>query len=145
MNIKFIPVINKLELIIEIMNRINAGEKHIVMDLPRQTGKSEIAILLNQMLILDGKKVKLIKGFDKVTNQIFDKVHNLRGLGGIAIFDDVKGVDPLKLGFSSVVEFTTLNEVLLTPNCEVCGKTKEECKCNKCTCGGGKCTCGCCG
>ena len=30
-------------------------------------------------------------------------------------------------------------------NCEVCGKTKEECICNKCTCGGGKCTCGCCG
>ena len=116
MNIKFIPVINKLELIIEIMNRINAGEKHIVIDLPRQTGKSEIAILLNQMLILDGKKVKFIPFFDRVTKLRLQKVPNLRGLGGILILDDVKGVNPLELSFSSVVEFTTLNDILLTPN-----------------------------
>jgi len=46
------------------------------------------------------------------------------------------------------VEFNKNTEVVFTndadkqsTNCEVCGKTKEECTCKKCTCNGGKCIC----
>jgi hypothetical protein len=105
----FMPVINKLELIIEIMKRIEAGEKHILIDLPRQTGKSEIAILLNQMLILDGKNVKFIPLFDRVKKIELHKIPDLRGFGGILILDDVRGINLLELSFDSVIEFTTLN------------------------------------
>lgn len=108
MKIEFAPVTEKLELIVNIIKSIKSGVKHIVVDMPRQTGKTTISELLNQMLELDGFKPYLLK-FEEYRKK---GMPNLRGKTyNILILDDTKSeADYINEStLKSVVEFKTSN------------------------------------